>query len=352
MSPRSLRLVAALCALLVVAVPRYAFPQTAPLRLVSTAWPPFTNPPGEPQFALDLVNEALRRIHVTAQTTIVDESGFTLAAIAGDFDGSAALWKDPDREKMLLFSEPFLENRLLLVGRRGSDVSATSVAALAGKRIVLVGNYSYGDQVTGVAGPVFVRSRSEEDSLTKLLTNEADYTLMDELVVKNIVSSYPDQARDRLQVGSTPLIVRPLYFAIRRTFPNAAGIIQAFNAEVKKMIVDRTYHKLLHLDWIEADIDGDGKPELVSWSDQVGLTPPEKPYDLFTQPSLAARIENSVQSSGVTKADDASKTTADRRVYLGGHIYENWASVPEYYKSSSGQPNPDRSTASIFRFSW
>ena len=29
--------------------------QTAPLKLVSTAWPPFTNAAGQPRFALDLV---------------------------------------------------------------------------------------------------------------------------------------------------------------------------------------------------------------------------------------------------------------------------------------------------------
>jgi polar amino acid transport system substrate-binding protein len=343
-----------LAALLAAGVPRSASPQTAPpLRLVSTAWPPFTNPPGEPRFALDLVNEALKRIHVAANTTIVDESRFIPSVIATDFDGSAALWKDPEREKLLLFSEPFLENRLILVGRRGSDVSATSMAALAGKRVVLVGNYSYGAQARDDAGPVFLRSRNEEDSLAKLLVNEADYTLMDDLVVQYIMSNYPDQARDRLQFGSAPLIVRPLYFAIRRTWPNAAGIIQAFNAEVRKMIVDRTYLQLLHLDWIEADIDGDGKPELISRTDQIGLTPPEHPYDLSFKVPLATSIATtSSQTAAAANQAEAKAAPAERRVYLGGHVYENWASVPEHYKSSSMQPDFDRSTASLFRFAW
>ena len=37
---------------------------TRELRLVSTAWPPFTNAPGQPRFALDLVDEALRRVGI------------------------------------------------------------------------------------------------------------------------------------------------------------------------------------------------------------------------------------------------------------------------------------------------
>ena len=68
-----------------------------------------------------------------------------------------------------MFSEPYLENRLILVGRRGSDVSATRLAALAGKRIVLVGGYSDRDEVAGNSGPVFfaraVRRTVSLDSL-------------------------------------------------------------------------------------------------------------------------------------------------------------------------------------------
>ena len=39
--------------------------------------------------------------------------------------------------------------------------------------------------------------------------------------------------------------------------------------------------------------------------------------------------------------------------YVGGTIYSDWASVPENYKmSNSDRPDPSRSTASIFRFTW
>ena len=53
-----------------------------------------------------------------------------------------------------------------------------------------------------------MRARTEEDSLKQLLDGAVDYTLMDELVVQYIVSNYPEQARTRLQLGSTPLLTR------------------------------------------------------------------------------------------------------------------------------------------------
>src|SRR5215510_15392005 len=174
----------ALITLACVALSIVASAQKVPLKLVSTAWPPFTDDAGQPRFALDLVETALGRIGLTAKTTIVSPAQFTPSLLTGDFDGSAAAWKDPERERVLLFSQPYLENRLVLVGRRGTDVSATQLSDLKGKRVAIVEGYSYGDAIDN-AGIVFVRSHSEEDSLTELLKGNVDYTLMDDLVVQN-----------------------------------------------------------------------------------------------------------------------------------------------------------------------
>jgi polar amino acid transport system substrate-binding protein len=304
--------------------------QTARLRLVSTAWPPFTNEPGKPRMALDLVEAALGRIGVTSATTIVAAPEFTSSLLSIQFDGSAAAWKDPERERVLVFSQPYLENRLILVGRRGSDVSAKTFAALKGKRIAIVEGYSYGDAIEG-AGPTFVRSSREEDSLARLLDSAVDYTLMDELVVRYITSNYPKEAQSRLAFGSTPLLTRPLYLAIRKDLADAPSIIDRFNAQLSVMLTDRTYHRLLHVDWISADVDGDGVPEYVPQSDRIGTVAPKNVYLLSTGPSL--------------------KTNApQQRFYVGGNLYTDWASVPQPFKVPDTGMN--RSAASIFTFRW
>ncbi len=329
--------VVAICSALLL--PSQLWGQTSPpLRLVSTVWPPFTNATGEARFALDLVGEALKRSGVTSDTVFVEDTTFTSSLLTGKFDGSAAAWKDAERERVLVFSEPYLENRLILVGRRGSDVTATTLAALAGKRIAVVGGYSYGDAVKTGSGPTFVISRSEEDSLAKLLSGEADYTLMDELVVHYILRNHAQQARDRLQVGSTPLIRRSLHLAVRRDRPDAIAVVNRFNSELRRMIADRTYHRLLQVDWVRADVDGDGRPELISRTDQAGLAPPTTTYDLFlTTPPKPT----------------TAPAPSGPRFYVGGNIYESWASVPKTYKvPESNWNDADRSTASIFRFTW
>jgi polar amino acid transport system substrate-binding protein len=313
--------------------------QTTQLRLVSTPWPPFTNASGQPRFALDLVEAGLTRAGISATTTLVEPRQFTASLLSGDFDGSAAAWRDAERERALYFSQSYLENRLILIGRKGADVSATTLGDLRGKKIAIVEGYAYGD--IHQSGPTFVRSRSEEDSLSRLLAASVDYALMDELAVQYIADHHAKEAHSRLQLGGTPLIRRQLHLVVRRSLPDGESIIMRFNAQLRGMIADRTYHRLLHVSWIQADVDGDGKPENVPKSDQAGTKPPERTYSIYAP----------------TPPDSFRPTVPDMNkpgFYVGGTIYPDWASVPANYKVPEPNKPPDArgSTASVFKFVW
>jgi polar amino acid transport system substrate-binding protein len=314
--------------------------QTQHLRLVSTPWSPFTNSPGKARFALYLVNSALQRIGITAETTIVAESRLTPALLNKEFDGSAALWTEQQRERVLLYSQAYMENRLILVGSKNSDVSATSLSALKGRKIAIVEGYAYGDDVKiGNNEPTYVLTRGEEDSVAKVLNGDVDYTLMDQLVVEYLISNYGSDARARLAFGSTPLIKRSLHFAIRRDLPDAASIISRFNAELRKMIADKSYNRLLHLDWIEADVDGDGKVEYVPLTDRPGPNAPEHGYELFSR----SRDVREPQPSSNSKA----------RFYFGGKVYQGWQSVPDVYKNPEpGNARTGGATVTFFHFTF
>jgi len=183
------------------------------------------------------------------------------------------------------------------------------------------------------AGPVWIRSHSEEDSLAQLLKGGADYTLMDELVIQYIVSNYPKESNTKLEIGSTPLITKTLHFALKRTRPDAQSIVERFNAQLRGMIADHTYHRMLHTDWIVADVNGDGVPELVPRTDRAGRSEPLHAYTLFSPPG--------------------SEQPSKPGFYVGGNVYSDWASVPENYKvSNSDKPDPRRSTGTIFKFTW
>jgi polar amino acid transport system substrate-binding protein len=327
-----LRFTAAAILLLLASLTLSASSQGKDLRLVSTVWAPFTNASGQPRFALDLVEAALDRIGVPSVTSFVDNAQYTAAITTGPFDGSGATWRDAQREQALLYSQPYLENRLVLIARRGGDVSARNLAAVKGRRIAIVEGYAYGEALDA-SGVTLVRSKSQEDNLRLLLDGKVDYALMDALVVQYLVEHYSDEARTRLAIGTAPLVTRSLHLAIRRTRPDAESIIQRFNAQLRAMITDRTYHRLLHVDWIRADVDGDGLAEYVAASDQPGKLPPQHAYPLFSSTELERQVKETY--------------------FFGGTIYNGWSSVPDRYKVDDlNRPDHTHPTARLFTFTW
>ncbi|MCY3712744.1 MAG: transporter substrate-binding domain-containing protein [Gemmatimonadetes bacterium] len=306
-----------------------------PLRLVTTTWSPFAGASGKPRFALDLVETALERLGIGADTVVMDEQGLSSALLTGAFDGSAAVWGSAAREDAMIYSQPYLKNRLILVGRAGSDVSAASLAGLAGTKVALVAGLAYASVAEAEGGPEFVRSNSDEDGVASLLNGEVDYALLDDLVVQYLMANHGDEARTRLVFGSTPLLTRSLHLAVKRTLPGADSIISGFDAEMRAMVADRTFHNLLELDWIHTDVDGDGLGEFIPYGDRTGPDPPTHFYELFLsdRPSMGP---------GMT-----------RRFFLDGDIYEDWSAVPERYKGpNAGRTGPDPPTAEMFSFTW
>jgi polar amino acid transport system substrate-binding protein len=321
--PRSWGRPAVLLAAWLVTLPALAVAtEPAELRLASDAWPPFTDGPGRQRVAVALVETALERAGIRATTTIADWKDVEAGIRRGTFDGSAAMWRTDRRERDLVFSEPYLENRLVIIGRKGSDVSALEMADLAGKRVAAVGRYAYGDEIDKAVGVIFVNGRNDQDDLNKLLAGEVEYMLVDELVARYLVAYQPEEAAAKLEIGATPMARRTLHFVLRRDVPGAEDIVKAFNEEILGMLADGTYAEILQVGWIRVDVDGDGLDELVALGDTVGELPPGSVYDVFGK---EPEIEPEKQ-----------------RVYIQGSMFEGWDAIPDHLKAKgpAGQNDP------------
>jgi ABC-type amino acid transport substrate-binding protein len=309
------------------------------LHLGATAFPPFSDAAGQPRFALDLVTSALQRSGYVVNIQMVPEGTLTAALREGQLDGSPTLWRSPDREEFLLYSIPYLENRLMLVGKKGSAVDAASFAALAGKKIGIVAGYAYGPELEAAKEPVFVKAKNTEDNFRALLHGDIDYVLEDALVIHHLVQGYPEKTQQHLSVGKKALVTRTLHFAVRKSRPDAESIIEAFNRQLAHMLADGSYHRALDVEWIGADMDGDGKLELVAGGEKVGAKKPEAGYQLM---SVAPA------GSGGAPVSDAGKA----RIVIKGISYDSWESVPDDYKEpASGLGNKPRTLRlQVFEF--
>ncbi|MEN8163934.1 MAG: transporter substrate-binding domain-containing protein [Acidobacteriota bacterium] len=313
----TIKLSAVCFVLVLVALPMMATDGSR-LQLASDAWPPFTDEPENQRVAVELVHTALERAGIDATTTVVDWKEVERGLRKATYDGSAAIWRNEPRERDLLFSQPYLENRLVLIGRKGSEVSAARISDLAGKRVAAVGRYAYGEQISKADGVFFVNGRNDQDNLTKLLAGDVEYMLVDELVARYLVAYQPEEAAMKIEIGSKVLARRMLHFAIRKEIPGAEEIVAAFNREIQKMLADGTYAEILQVGWIRVDVDGDGLLELVALGDRVGERPPGTVYDVFGEIPDETPIEK-------------------QRIFVKGSIYKGWDAIPDAYKGPTSQ---------------
>jgi len=284
---------------------------------MSGTWPPFVDVTDNPRVAVDLVEAALARAGFVAETEVAPIEIVMQELRAGTVAGTGAVWPSDARADFLLYSDPYLENRLMLVGRSGGDVSAESFEQLAGKKIGIVAGFAYGPELDNAKGPVFVRQESTDDNLHSLLRGELDYVLTDALVMHHLEQHHPRQTQDKLSFGTHTLIKRTLHLALRKDLPDAPRILAGFNDAISKMLRDGSYHQALHVDWIEADIDEDGYLEYVAAGDRVGNQPPSKGYRLV----------------GVAGTGDSAHRPPARFV-IKGVPYDTWDAVPNDYKGA------------------
>jgi polar amino acid transport system substrate-binding protein len=286
--------------------------QGTDLKLTIDSWPPFTDTKGNKSILTVLVQEALDRRDIKSTVEIQDFGGILDRIEKGEYDGSPALWASPEREARFAYSEPYLYNQLVLVGRKGSDVNATSFNELKGKRIGVVEHYEYGtfegkEEVEWVAG------KNNQDNLEKLLSDKIDYMLVDALIIQYMLKYQLNDVTTYLSIGLKPLLTRSLHLVLRKDLENADIILKEFNEEIDEMIEDETFNEILELNWVSADVDGDGRIELVLGGDAAGTTAPQNIYGLM--------MDNSYKTDN-----------GPRRYYIDGKLYEDWDDIPKSYK--------------------
>jgi polar amino acid transport system substrate-binding protein len=290
---------------LALAASAFGFSQTTQIGLAYDVWPPFTNVPGETAVATEIVKTALNRNSIAVKERVLDFDMVIKGLEAGSFQGSPALWKTTERDDFLLYSDPILHNQLVLVGLKGADVSATSINDLKGKRVGLVEGYAYGEEIDSAEGVQFAEGKNDQANVLLLLEKKVDFILVDGLLVAYLRSYQAEDANRHLEIGTSPLVTKALYFAIQKDIEGAEKLMSDFNESISQMQTDGTYHRILKLNWIQADVDGDGVLEMIPGTN-------------------AGRITKNAYSLNGTSGDSSN-------IYYNGKLL-NWEDLPDDVK--------------------
>ena len=185
-----------------------SYAQTQELKLAADIWPPFTNVKAEKSILSDLVQEALERMEVKSTMDILELTEVIDRVNSGIYDGSPGLWISPEREEIFFFSKPYLYNQLVLVGRKGADVSAVSFNDLGRKKIGVVDHYAYGDFENNEE-LIIVPGASDQKNLENLLSDKIDYMIVDALLIQYMLKYQLNDVTKHLAIGQQPCWSNP-----------------------------------------------------------------------------------------------------------------------------------------------
>jgi ABC-type amino acid transport substrate-binding protein len=289
-----------------------ALGQNTEVKLGADIWPPFTDVSENTSILTVLVQEALYRRNINSDIEFDKWKDVMNKIDGGELDGSPALWESPERMEKYFFSKPYLYSQLVLVGRKGSDVGATSFKDLKGKKIGIVQDYAYGD-FEGRDKVELIDGKGNQNNLEKLLSGDIDYMLVDALIIQYMLKYQLNDVTAHLAIGQRPLMTKSLHLGLRKNVENAESILREFDEEIAEMIADGTFNEILELNWIQADIDGDGVVELVLGGDLAGTSAPQNIYGLMMDESYRQKNE-------------------PKQYYVDGKLYESWDDIPKSYK--------------------
>jgi polar amino acid transport system substrate-binding protein len=252
-----------------------------PLLLSNDAWPPFIIAGGEQGTSEMLVCQALERSGWPCSVEVKDWETVLGEARIGAIDGIAAAWRNPDRETYLLFSEPYLTNRIVPVINSRDPVAIDSITDLSGLRVALVNDYAYGDEIVAMASNFdVIKAKNSLEALNLLRSGKADTALVDELVARDELG---EPGMENLTITNKILAFRDLHFAVSRQHPLAEAIIDDFHRSYKLMLADGTVNEILNVDWLANDFGQSGRMNVVlrSGVSLDDLSPPSNDGEVF-----------------------------------------------------------------------
>ena len=255
------------------------------LKIVADYWPPFTTEQKGQRIAADLVETALSNADIIHETQLLPWNEVLEGLKSGKYDAIVGAWKSTERESYLMFSQPYLENRIKLVGRIDNRIVYKRLDQLAGKKVGLVEGYAYGPEISDSKSIVKVMGATEAGNIKKLIAKKVDFILTDSIVVQAMKEFLPEDVKNELVIYDDAVVIRPLYFALRKNYPNGKAILEKFNKSISGMLADGSYNKILGFSWVKVT-NADGVEEYIGSSNVTpGAADPAQQqygYQVFT----------------------------------------------------------------------
>jgi len=149
-----------------------------------------------------------------------------------------------NRKKDFFFSEPYGENQIKFIKRKGDSFEFENLESLEGLSVGVIRGYGYGDDFWNAPG--FKREETTDfvANVKKLVAGRIDLTLEDEIVARYILSQKAPELLDQIEFTQGSLSSNKLYIAWGFKNPKHEELIQAFNKGLEEIRGNGTYDSI------------------------------------------------------------------------------------------------------------
>lgn len=208
-------------------------------------WPPFFDSGQENGIALDIAKAAFKSQGYSLEMHVVPWARVNNGVKNQQYDVTLGAWWTKERTKFYDYSDPFMENAIKFIKRKGDTFEYNGIESLSGKSVGVVRGYGYNDEF--LTSDKFKRPEANGliANIRKLTNKRINLTLEDEIVAKATIAKEAPDLLSKIEFTENSLTVNKLHVATASKNPKAKAIISAFNKGLAQIQEDGTFDKIL-----------------------------------------------------------------------------------------------------------
>jgi polar amino acid transport system substrate-binding protein len=216
------------------------------VRLMANTSPPYAdqNLPSQ-GLALELVQNAFSRTDYSPEFTIEHWSRAMEGVRVGLYDALATAWRTEERDQEFLFSDPYLDSRLVILKLRASPGNYRSLESLAGRRLGVRADYAYGIDFSAIPDLRLVEENHMIQSLLNLLNGKVDFVIGDLRTINLQLNEFLGDRKSKFAVVNIDLPSRARHVAAGRSVQGHEQLIAEFNRALAQTRKDGSYDAII-----------------------------------------------------------------------------------------------------------
>ncbi|MEH6585844.1 MAG: transporter substrate-binding domain-containing protein [Halioglobus sp.] len=217
-----------------------------PLKLMANTSPPYADEKlPERGLALELVEHVFAGTEIKPVISIESWSRAVEGAKLGVYSGLAAAWYSDERAQDLLFSEPYLSSKLIILKRRSEQRKFTSLSQISGARLGVRTDYAYGADLKAIPRLTLVEENHLIQNLLNLQNGRVDFVIGDRRTIIHQLNEYMGDKLNLFSVTGIKLEPVARHVAVSRSLQGHEKIVADFNKALSAVRNDGSHQAIV-----------------------------------------------------------------------------------------------------------